>query len=562
MTVGKQSYLSFVRGAFWASMAFSAVLAILLIATTIQVHLHEPLNSPALASMVEQAKQEPGNAELKAELRALDLLARKAYFTSLWQLRTGGILLIVGVTLSLFLWKAHAFLQPTSTPLPQPATPQSSWWAEQSGSRKLLAYAGIAVVFIAAASTFFVQGHLAGVSRSPSQQPALSSQRLSKGWPAFRGPGGTGVSHYDTAPVSWDGETMSGIRWKTPVPRDGNSSPVVWDDRVFITGGDEQVREVYCFSLQNGRLLWRHEVQIPSVTSGSEPMVDTETGYAAPTAACDGRRVFAIFPTGELICLDLEGRKVWAQNLGVPENHYGHSSSLITHEGILYVQFDHAEGRLMALEGRTGEMLWENKRDRLSWASPICVNTGTRQELVVVDNAKVSSFDPETGSLLWSHDCMYGEVGPSPAYADGVVYVTTEYSPVAAIQTPSGDSSRILWRWDGDLPATASPVATQNHLFLATAGGTVSCVSADSGKTVWYKDFSEGFYASPVIAGSSVYAIDRAGVMRIFQAGAEYREIGNPKLGEACVATPAVIDGILVVRGEKNLYCIEGDSND
>jgi outer membrane protein assembly factor BamB len=558
-SINRQSLLLVVRGAFWASAAFCAVLAVLLCATAIQVQLHQPLNSPALARMYEQAKKDPGNAEQAIELRAFDLLARKAYFTSTWQIRMGGILLMAGLAAVILLWKAYEALAPRGPTLR--AEKSGQWWIRQGLSRTVLASAGLAVIIMAGGSIFLTQSKLSVGHEARQEPPALSYEQLRTGWPGFRGPGGNAIAYYKKAPISWDGATMKGIRWKTEIPRQGNSSPVVWDNRVFLTGGDETAREVFCFSLQNGKLLWRHQVKAPGNANAAKPTLGPETGYAAPTVACDGQRIFAIFATGELVCLSLDGHKVWSRNLGVPDNHYGHSSSLITYEDNLYVQFDHAEGKLFALRATTGEPIWEVKRNTLSWASPICVFTGTRQELVLVDNEKATSYDPRSGSPLWSHNCMYGEVGPSPAYAAGVVYVTTETSPVAAIKTVDDDSSKILWRWDGDLPNTASPVATDSFVFFATAGGTVSCVSTDSGKTVWTHDFEEGFYSSPVVSGSRVFLMDRTGAMRIFEAFGIYREIGSPKLGEPSVATPAFLDGLLIIRGEKHLYCVQGDAN-
>ncbi len=547
------------RGALWSSAVFSLVLGILLFATAVNLRLHDPTTSPALAQMIQRAKEDPDNDELKAEIRAFDYLARKAYFTSVWQIQAGGILLAVGIAATILLWKAlHALSRGDTT---RPAVQKNVWWEEQSRARTVLAYAGTAFVVGIAVTATLAPGRLTAEQESANAPPPLSPRELRTGWTAFRGPDGNGGAHYENAPVSWDGETMEGVRWKTEVPREGNSSPVVWDERVFLTGGDETGREVYCFALKDGKLLWRHEVNVPAVGETSKPMIDGETGYAAPTPACDGQRVCALFPTGELVCLDLDGNRVWGKHLGVPDNHYGHSSSLIVHEDLLYVQYDHSEGKLYAFKVTTGESVWEVPRHGISWASPICVNTGERWELIVADNETATSYDPATGAVIWSQDCMYGEVGPSPAYADGLVYVTAEYSPAAAIRIPGsdpGDSSKIMWRWDEDLPTTASPAAGDSLVFFAASGGTVSCVRADSGTTAWTHTYDKGFYASPVIVGDRVYLMDRDGVMRILAVGDTFEEIGSARLGESSVATPAVLENLLVLRGTKHLYCIEG----
>ena len=128
--------------------------------------------------------------------------------------------------------------------------------------------------------------------------------------------------------------------WKNKVPLKGFSSPIVWQDKLFVTGGDKKKREIYCYDANNGKLLWRHNVTGISGSPVKPPKVTSDTGYAASTPATDGHRVFAIFATGDLVCTDFEGKRIWAKNLGVPENPYGYSSSLLTTPDKLIVQYD------------------------------------------------------------------------------------------------------------------------------------------------------------------------------------------------------------------------------
>jgi len=546
-----------VLGAFWASSVFSFIMAILLLSTAIQLRIHDPITSPVLARMIEEAKNEPQNNTLKEEIRALDFLARKAYFTSINQLQYGAVLLLAGLAASLLLWQWHRALHPVKvTP---PGEKKEDWWQHQRRSGILVAWGGGIIALATLISVLWSGRFISG--REEQTPPPLSMEERNAYWPAFRGPHGNGVVSHSNLPTAWDGETLSGIRWKTAVPRQGNSSPIVFKDKVFLTGGDESVREVYCFSRQTGDLLWRKSVSVPAPDSQGELMIDGETGYAAPTPACDGQRVFAIFPTGELVCFDLEGKQIWTKHLGVADNHYGHSSSLITQDSLLFVQYDHYEGQVLALHVTTGETVWRQPRKQLSWSSPICVHTGSRQELILVDNAQVTSYDPFSGAVLWSKECMYGEVGPSPAYASGMVYATTEYSPAAAIAVDNPDSATIRWRWDGDLPSTASPVASEQYVFFASAGGVISCVSTDSGKTVWMEEFDDGFYSSPICTGNRIYLTDRVGKTYIFAVDSTYRELGSARLGESVVTTPAMIDNMILMRGEKHLFCIEGTAD-
>jgi outer membrane protein assembly factor BamB len=548
------------RGFFRASGAFSAVMAILLCATFVQTRLHDPVNSPSLALLIERAQQNPSDLAIKEEIRALDLLARKAYFTSQWQLKMGALLLLIGIAVTLLCRKGIDALSPV-VPRP-PAKRTGTGWNEPELSRKALIVTGSLFALVALGGTFMLRQEWSSAVRPVKIASAAASSEMEKNWPGFRGWEGIGHAYYTAVPTSWDGTTGAGIRWKAVIPRPGNSSPVVWEDRIFLTGADKDVREVFCFNSNSGSLMWRYLVLVKPEKPQPGMKIDRETGYAAPTPACDGKRVFAIFPTGELVCLNLKGRKVWERHLGTPDNHYGHASSPITRDGLLFVQLDQYDnGRLLALSGATGKTVWEVKRPRLSWSSPICVNTGDRVELVCADNLDVVSYDPATGAVLWRHDCLYGEVGPSPAYAAGKVYAANEYAVAACIRVNDpleGDSSRILWKWNENLPNTASPVATGSFLFLATSDGMVSCVDADSGKTLWKKEFETGFYASPVIAGDRVFLMDRKGKMHIFAASGIFTSVNEPALGEASVATPALLDGTIIIRGDKNLFCIGG----
>jgi outer membrane protein assembly factor BamB len=374
-------------------------------------------------------------------------------------------------------------------------------------------------------------------------------------WPSFRGPGGNGIATTTEAPLRWDGPANQGILWKAEIPLPGFNSPIVWEERVFLSGADETTQAVYCFDAASGEALWQREVRTAG-TPDRFPEVTSDTGYAAPSMATDGQRVFAIFTTGDIIGLDLEGRPVWSRNLGIPDNHYGHSSSLITHGEALLVQYDHAGGpRLIALDTVSGDLLWETKRDvQTSWASPIIVQTGNRFEVILNTNPIVASYDPATGKELWAVDCMMGEVAPSPAYAGGVVFAVNQNAILCAIDP---ESSSIVWEAEDDLPDVSSPLATEDFVFLLTSYGVVTCYDTRDGKMIWNHEFEEGFYSSPILAGGLVYALDMSGVMRIFKASAEFDLVASPELGEKSMCTPAFVKNRIFIRGDQHLYCIE-----
>ena len=210
---------------------------------------------------------------------------------------------------------------------------------------------------------------------------------------------------------------------------------------------------------------------------------------------------------------------------------------------------------MLAFDLATGNIAWETKRSAISWASPICVEVGGRKELIVADSTAAAGYDPSTGMELWREACLSGEVAPSPAYAAGMVFVGNQYATGAGIRIASGQPE-LVWKWEENLPDTASPLATSNYVFFATSGGTLTCLDAQKGTVVWAQDLGTGFYASPILVGNAVYALDREGVMHIVAAAPEYKLLGQCALGEKADATPAFVDGRIYIRGAEHLFCI------
>ncbi|MBN2088251.1 PQQ-binding-like beta-propeller repeat protein [candidate division KSB1 bacterium] len=539
------------------STLLAIILSILLIANYWQTKISPPLTNPALQKMFERLDNNPEDMALKENIRALDLLARKAYFTRQWQIKFGGYLLFFSVIILLVSIK---IMQNSAKQLPEfkKANDLDIFWKMNSMTRKIILWSGGILVGLAIIVGLLSHNQLG--TEVVMATPALPNpEEMTKNWPSFRGPGGIGIAHYTNAPTSWNVETGENIRWKTEIPLPGHSSPVIWENRIFLTGGDKNSRELFCYDTEKGELLWQKAVKnIPG--SPATIKVDEGTGYAAPTVATNGQFVFAIFPTADVVGFDFSGNQRWGKNLGVPDNHYGFSSSLIAHQNLVFVQFDnHENSRLFAMDAATGKNIWEVERGTISWASPILVNTGERMELILANSKDVSSYDPKTGTQFWRIECLSGEVGPSPGYADGVVYVGNEYANGVAIQInkPGSDPpAQILWEWDEALPNTSSPVATNQFMFFATSDGLISCLNSKTGELFWDHEFDDGFYSSLIIAGDRVYAHDLKGNMHIFKLAETFSAIGDFSLGEAATATPAFLDGQIYIRSEKTLFCI------
>ncbi len=579
--VAKPGVVRLANGVAVVSGLFCLVVSTLLIANYLQIQAFEPLDSPELLELRAQLAEAPdAEAELVERIRGLDLLARKAFFTSQAHLRIGGYLLFAGVVVLLVALKVSARW---SRRLPEPAAeaPDGRHWAEQGRSRELVAFASVVLVTAALLAAYFtpldIPAATAEVDEVDEVDAAAAAAAARDGgtafpdwdavqvqWPCFRGPGGYGVARFDTAPTDWDGASGKNTRWKTEVPLTGFSSPVVWDEHVFLTGATREKRVVYCFGADGGELLWERSLPVFSGTPAEPPRVSEDTGYAAPTMVVHGDLAYAIFGTGDLVAYDFAGERRWGRNVGVPDNHYGHSSSLIAFEDLLFVQFDDkAKPRVMALNAATGDEVWTAARKKISWASPALIPVSGGVQLILNSEVDVDAYAPKTGKLLWSVKALDGEVAPSPAFGGNTVFVANDYAFGSAIRVEgAGDAptAELAWQYDEYLPDVSSPVGTATHFYFATSMGDLVCLDAGTGEEAWVEELDEGFYSSPIVVGERIYALDLEGVMHIFAAGPEFKLVASPELGEATVATPAYLDGRIYLRSEKHLFCIEATS--
>ncbi len=377
-----------------------------------------------------------------------------------------------------------------------------------------------------------------------------------KNFPSFRGSEGMGISYQKNVPTTWDGASNQNILWKVKIPLPGFNSPIVWGDKLFVTGANSSAKEVYCYNKNTGEIIWTKSVKNIPGSPAKAPNVTDDTGMAAPTAATDGKNVYAIFADGDIIALDMGGNQVWAKNLGVPQNHYGHSSSLLVYGDKLIIQYDHGKSaKVMALATATGAEVWSTVRKvRISWASPVIVHRGNQTEVILIADPNIAAYDINTGAELWSIKCIYGEVGPSVAYADGIVFGLNEYASLVAIS--GGNEPAVLWEGFDYLSDVPSPIATKDFLIVVTSYGVVVCHNAKTGEIYWEHEFDNGFYASPVLVGKHVYLVDREGIMHIFEIGTEYKMIAESPLGERVDTSPAFADGQVFIRAEDHLFCI------
>lgn len=576
-----------IKGAAMVSGIFALVVCSLLIANNLSLKKTDPIHSPALQRLIEELKTNPKDQALRDEIRELDQITRRAFFTSQHFNRMAIYMLVGGLLVMVIAFKsleAYTALPPfPDSRDPKDDLVEKAAWARKSITSVGLVLVGFALMIAlpwestldlseaellekgeekeAAAATgsekSVVETSSAKPAASAEAKPAASAAKRLKNWPGFLGPK-SGMTDAKALPTTWDGESGEGIVWKTEISLPGFNSPIIWEGKIFLSGANEESREVYCLDAESGKMLWAKKVEkIPGSPSVEEnPEVNDDTGYAAATMATDGVRVFAIFSNGDLVAFDFEGNQVWGKNLGIPENPYGYSSSLVVYENLLLIQYDREENSfLTGLDVATGQKRWQTPRDfGPSWSTPLVFNSGERDEVVLVADPMVVSYDPKNGKELWRVECLEGgEIAPMPVYADGLIYVCADYVKVAAIDVKT---HKVLWETSDMIPGIATPLVTGDYFIGGLGDGGIICCNSKSGEEIWMEDTDDGFYASPILAEGRVYMADRTGVMHIFEAGAEYKSIGKPALGEVIVSTPAAMGGSLYVRGMKNLYRI------
>jgi outer membrane protein assembly factor BamB len=392
-----------------------------------------------------------------------------------------------------------------------------------------------------------------------------SPEEYQANWPRFRGPGGGGVTAQGDLPLTCDFKTGANIAWTAPVPAPGFSSPVVWGERVFLSGGDEKARVVMCFDALSGKLLWQRAVKIAG-DSDESVEVPEQCGMAAATMATDGRRVYAMFANGDLAALDFEGGVVWAKRLAIPKNPYGHATSLVTWQDRVIVQLDQSVpedelSKLYALDGATGAVVWERPRAAgASWATPIVFEAAGQVQLVTLAVPWVIAYAVKDGAELWRADCLDGEVTPSPIFAGGTLFVVNPTNKLQAIR-PDGQGdvtkTHLGWSSEDNIPDVTSPVSNGELLFVIDTSGTLTCYDAKDGQKQWQQEMGEECNASPSLAGDRLYLLTKKGTMIVVEAARGFKELARSPLGEPVLASPAFARHRIFVRGLKHLICLQ-----
>ncbi len=404
----------------------------------------------------------------------------------------------------------------------------------------------------------------------------LSLPALSANWPQWRGPLGTGIAEEANLPTSWGPETH--VHWKVSLPEKGNSTPIVWNDRIFLTQPLGDKRLLLCLNRKDGRTLW----ESGTTSKVPEKFHPTNTPCAAsPTT--DGERVVANFGSAGIFAFDFSGKEIWRTDLGLIDHQWGYAASPVLDENRCFIHFGPGSRHfLCALDKRTGKELWrvdfphEHPAERTdgfagkqgeigSWSTPILVPVGNRSELVVSLPGKLSAFDPATGKELWTCEGLNPLLYTSAMAGEGLVIGSGGYggSTVAVRAGGSGNmTAKRLWQKVRDKQRIGSGVIYQGHLYILNTPGTAQCIRLENGETVWEQRLTgtgprSESWASMVLAGDKIYVNNQGGDVFILKASPTFELIATNSLSDGIMnASVAISDGGLFLRTEKHLWCI------
>ena len=402
-------------------------------------------------------------------------------------------------------------------------------------------------------------------------------------WPQFRGADGTGVAADATPPTTWSDK--EGVKWKTPLPGPGSSSPIVFGDRVFVTcysgygveakspGSIEKLmRHLICVDRATGKVQWTGDVAASNAEDAFQGYL-TEHGYASNTPATDGEAVYAFFSKAGVVAFDLNGKKLWQTSVGTESDprRWGSSASVLLHKNLVIVNAA-SEGRaVVALDKKTGKEVWkaEGKRLSLSFSTPALIKSGDRTDLVVAMPGEVWGMNPDTGKMRWYATIKpSGNVCPGVISGDGVAYVTGGFETRGTLALKVGGNGELKSMWSVSKSSyVPTPVLHGGRLLYVNEDGFAVCMKAENGEVVYDERLavkgggkgSRPFYASPVLADGRLYAVSRRAGVFVLKAGDKFEQLQqNPPLDDSDFnATPAIVGKQLLMRSNKFLYCLE-----
>ena len=393
-------------------------------------------------------------------------------------------------------------------------------------------------------------------------------------WPHWRGPNDDGMARGD-APLRWSDQDH--IAWKAPVPGRGFSSPVVWGNRIFLTtavpagtaGGGlvEHKFSVLAFDRKTGKLLWE---RVARVATPHQPHHPQYGSFASNSPITDGKYLYAFFGSRGLFCYTLAGDLVWQKDFAPLRmyNSFGEGAwTALDGEKLVVVLDQEGESFLVAFDKSTGRELWRTPRQgNTNWSGPYITSHNGRKQVVVSASREVCGYDLETGKPLWSARGLGQNTIPAPVAADGMVFVMSGFrnpNLMAIRFGREGDvtgTDAIVWQNQRGNSYTASPVLYEGKLYVLTDSGMLSCFDTKTGKPYYHQERLPkpySFKSSPVAAGGKLYLATENDDVVVVRMGEKFEVLATNTLkDQTFIATPAILEGEIYLRGQNTLYCI------
>jgi outer membrane protein assembly factor BamB len=426
----------------------------------------------------------------------------------------------------------------------------------------------------------------------------IATTASAQNWPQFRGPGASGIVESPGQPVKWDAPASQGVRWKVDIPGLSHSSPVIWGNKIFVTtavsSGKDETRyglfgdvapvkddpqhtwKVYAIDKSTGKILWERVAYegIPKVKR------HPKSTHAASTPVTDGKYLIAMFGSEGLYAYDLDGKLLWKQDLGVldagwfydADYQWEYGSSPIIYKDLVIVQADIQKNSFIAAyDIKTGKLVWKTSREEIpSWGTPTVYEGKQRAELITSGPKAIRGYDPATGKELWRLGPMSEITTPTPIVAHDLIFVTSGYAPIQPIYAirpgANGDISLkdgketndfIAWSKQRGGPYMPTPIVYGDLLYTCSNQGVLTAYNATTGERVYQERLGGtggAFTASPVASDGKIYLASEDGDVFVVKAGPKYELLSKNPVGEVMMATPAISDGIVVVRTISHLY--------
>jgi hypothetical protein len=393
-------------------------------------------------------------------------------------------------------------------------------------------------------------------------------------WPQFRGPGGLGIATVKKLPATWS--DRANIAWKTALPGPGSSSPIVVANRIFITcysgyGVKQGIgelkdlkRHLLCLD-KTGKILWTRDV----VTNAKDyPFGSFQAlhGFASSTPVSDGKHVYCFFGVAGVVAFDLDGKQLWRTSVGTGTSDWGSGTSPVLVGDHVIVNASVESGSVVALNKNDGSVSWTQKDISYSWSTPLVIDAKGRKEVIVSMYQHLRAWDPKDGKLLWHCAGLEDYVVPTVAAADGVVFsIGARQNTALAVRAGGTDDvsdSHSLWKIKRG-SNVCSPVCHDGYLYWTHEGrGTAYCVNARTGKIEYEEQLDpapDRIYASAFLGDGKIYYVSRTGGTYVLEAGPKYKLLHHNVIADDISVfdgSPAVMDGKLLLRSNRFLYCI------